>query len=356
MVIGYRFRLTAVFQRVCRVVLCVLTIKRAWFAALLLLTAVVAMAAPVPVIFDTDVGNDIDDVLALAMLHALHARGECRLIGVTLTNPADSIPRFTHMLNRFYGRTDLPVGVSEAKRTVGATRKFPDATLAAMPDAPSTGPQMAAVPLLRKLLAQSAEKVVIVQVGFSDNLSVLLDTKGDEYSPLDGRSLVAAKVSLLSMMAGDFGTGKPEYNVRIDVPSARKVITEWPTPVVLSPWEVGDAIRYPAASIERDYGYVKQHPVVIAYQNYQKMPYSRSTYDLTSVLVAVRPSAGYFDMSGPGRVEVADDGMTKFTADPAGSRRYLIVKPAERSRVIEAMTLLASQPPSGPLHGDRVVP
>jgi inosine-uridine nucleoside N-ribohydrolase len=305
-----------------------------------------AGAAPVPVIFDTDIGNDIDDVLALAMLHALDARAECRLIGVTLTNPADSIPRFTHLLNRFYGRTDLPVGVSQAKRTTGANRKYPDATLAEMPGAPSTGPTIPAVPLLRKLLAQSQEKVVIVQVGFSDNLSVLLDSKADEYSSLDGRALVSAKVSLLSIMAGDFDTGKPEYNVRIDVPSARKVITGWPTPVVLSGWEVGDAIRYPAASIERDYSYVRQHPVAIAYGHYQKMPYSRSTYDLTSVLYAVRPEAGYFELSAPGRVDVADDGKTTFTADPAGSRRYLIVKPAERARIVEAMTLLSSQPPA----------
>ena len=30
-----------------------------------------AAAAPVDVIFDTDMGNDVDDVLALGLLHAL---------------------------------------------------------------------------------------------------------------------------------------------------------------------------------------------------------------------------------------------------------------------------------------------
>ena len=46
-----------------------------------LLLAVCLMAnvcfAARPVIFDTDMGNDIDDALALAMLHALSDRGEC---------------------------------------------------------------------------------------------------------------------------------------------------------------------------------------------------------------------------------------------------------------------------------------
>jgi hypothetical protein len=44
---------------------------------LLLLLAGALTFAQVPVIFDTDMGNDIDDALALALLHALESRGEC---------------------------------------------------------------------------------------------------------------------------------------------------------------------------------------------------------------------------------------------------------------------------------------
>jgi inosine-uridine nucleoside N-ribohydrolase len=187
--------------------------------------------------------------------------------------------------------------------------------------------------------------VTIVQVGFSDNLSALLETKGDAYSPLDGRALVASKVALLSIMAGDFASPKPEYNVRIDVGAARRVIAGWPAPVVLSGWEVGAALPYPATSIERDYSYVKQHPVAIAYRAYRQMPYDRPTFDLTSVLYAVRPNAGYFDLSANGRVEIAEDGRTTFHTEASGSRRYLVVRPENRARIIEALTLLSSQPP-----------
>jgi hypothetical protein len=38
-----------------------------------------ATAQAIPVIFDTDMGNDIDDALALAMLHAFESRGEVRI-------------------------------------------------------------------------------------------------------------------------------------------------------------------------------------------------------------------------------------------------------------------------------------
>ena len=65
-----------------------------------------------PVIFDTDMGNDIDDALALAMLHALSDRGECQLIGVTLTNGHPAAVPYIRMVNRFYGRGDLPVGAA----------------------------------------------------------------------------------------------------------------------------------------------------------------------------------------------------------------------------------------------------
>src|ERR1035437_5815126 len=63
-----------------------------------------------PVILDTDTGNDIDDALALAVLHALSDRGECELIGVTLTNAHPAAVPYIQMSKGFYGRGDLPVG------------------------------------------------------------------------------------------------------------------------------------------------------------------------------------------------------------------------------------------------------
>src|SRR5579863_5229987 len=77
--------------------------------ATILLLAGACFAAR-PVIFDTDMGNDVDDALALAMLHALSDRGECRLIGVTLTNGNPSAVPYVQLVNNFYGRDDLPAG------------------------------------------------------------------------------------------------------------------------------------------------------------------------------------------------------------------------------------------------------
>ena len=317
-----------------------------------------AASKPVPLIFDTDVGNDIDDAMALGVIHALQDRGECKLLAVTVTKDNPHAAPYIDCVNTFYGRGDIPIGVVRkgvtphdgrynkqvATRTDGGKFRYPHDLLSGA-DAPE------AAGVLRQTLAAAKDgEVVVLQVGFATNLARLLDTKGDKHSPLDGVALVRKKVRLLSMMAGNFSTkGRDarfaEYNIKMDVHASRKLLANWPTPIVLSGWEIGEAIRYPGVSIQRDYLWVKHHPVREAYEFWGKMPYDRPTYDLTSVLYAVRPDRGYFGLSGPGRVRVDDDKYAAFTPAPAGPHRYLTVTPQQIAQVREALVMLCSQPP-----------
>src|SRR5947209_19127234 len=82
-----------------------------------------------PIIFDTDMGNDVDDALALAILHSLTDRGECELIGVTLTNANPAAVPYIRMVNRFYGRPDLPVGAALKSLKGGADDNYLSAAL-----------------------------------------------------------------------------------------------------------------------------------------------------------------------------------------------------------------------------------
>ena len=317
--------------------------------------AVTAQAEPLRVIFDTDVGNDVDDALALAMLHSLQSRGECMLLAVTLTKDCADAVAFTDVINTFYGRGEIPIGrvtngktpepgkflkaVTEARDANGALL-YPRqlAANATVPDA---------VTLLRKTLAAQADgSVVLIQVGFFTNLARLLDSPADEFSPLAGRDLVARKVKLLSAMAGRFTDKKSkEYNIYIDTPASQKLCRDWPTPVYFSPWELGDALKFPAVSIERDFSYVPHHPVTDAYRAYMKFPYDRPTWDLTSVLYAVRPDRGYFIVGEPGRITVNEKGQTEFNPDPQGKHFILSATPEQKARVLEALIQLSSQPP-----------
>ena len=150
-----------------------------------------AQTRPVPLIFDTDIGNDVDDVLALGMIHNLQSRGECRLLAVTITKDHELASAFTDAVNTFYGRGDIPIGVCRsgvtadqgkfnglaAERDNGSLR-FPH-DLMSDEDAPD------AVSVLRKALAAEADgSVVIAQVGFSTNLANLLNSPHDSQSAI----------------------------------------------------------------------------------------------------------------------------------------------------------------------------
>ena len=54
---------------------------------------------PVSLIFDTDMGNDIDDALALGVIHALQSRGECRLLAVTVSKDNTYSAPFIDLVN-----------------------------------------------------------------------------------------------------------------------------------------------------------------------------------------------------------------------------------------------------------------
>jgi inosine-uridine nucleoside N-ribohydrolase len=319
----------------------------------LLAACLLPSGAQVRVIFDTDMGNDIDDALALALLHALESRGEARLLAVTVTKDNPYAPLFVSVVNTFYGRGEIPVGMVRDGKTredgkyTRQTVEMKDASgkpLYARAMASDRAAPEAVALLRQTLAAQPDQSVVLVQVGFSTNLLRLLDSPPDPASPLGGRDLIRKKVRFLSVMAGLFPPAWAEYNVKIDIPSAQKLFSEWPGPIVCSGFEIGAKLKYPARSIENDFKWTARHPVADAYRFYMKMPYDRETWDLTSVLYAVRPDDGYFQLSAPGTIVVDDAGKTNFEKSPQGRHRHLLLDPAQAPRILEAMTLLASQP------------
>lgn len=320
-----------------------------------------AAAEPVRLIFDTDIGNDVDDVMALAMIHAIEARGGCRLLAVTVTKDHPKAAALVDAVNTFYGRGDVPIGVVRNGVTPDEGRflKLADDVGRYPHDLKSGADAPEAVGLLRRTLAAQPDgSVTLVQVGFFTNFVRLLASPPDGHSPLTGRELIQKKVTRLSVMAGAFQTVGAdnhflEFNVVQDVPAAQKLAKEWPTPILWSGFEIGIAAAYPHRSIERDFDYVPHHPIKEAYYLYEPPPHDRPTWDLTATLAALLPDAGYFTLSPPGHVEVADDGFTRFVkaADgsngaAAGRDRFLVMNALQAERVREALVWLTSAPPA----------
>lgn len=329
-------------------------------ACVALASCTTAYAQPVKLIFDTDMGNDVDDLMALSMIHSLQKRGAIELLAVTITKDHPQAAAFTDAVNTFYGYGDTPIGVvkngaakEQGKFNVLADAKNPDGSPRYPHDLKSGADAPEAVGLIRKLLAaQPDASVTIAQVGFFTNCARLLDSPADEHSPLAGRELIAKKVKLLSIMAGAFqtvhwNTRHLEYNVQLDVPAAQKLAKEWPTPVVWSGFEIGVAAAFPHVAIERDLNYVAHHPLKEAYYLYEPPPHDRPTWDPTAVLYAALPDRGYFSLSPPGNVTVENDAATLFrpTPDGKGRHRFLVMNAEQTARVREAIVQLSVEPP-----------
>jgi len=341
---------------------------------------------PVGVIFDTDMWSDIDDALALSMLHALTDRGEINLLAVTISTNDRWSASYVSLIDRFYEHPQIPIGrvgpggpdlESFRKRFPGVNwpvtryterlseRTNEDGTWVYPRNLSDGSSVPEATSLLRKTLAAQPDKsVVLIQVGYSTNLARLLKSPADGISALNGKQLIARKVRMLSVMAGNFGEavmdgkvlpkGSQEFNLLADVPSAQTLFSDWPTPIVASGFEVGLALPYPRESVEHDYQYVRNHPIQETYLTFCEerkasenwtCPHAHSTFDLTAVLYAVRPDRGYFSLSNQGSITVLDDGSSRFEEATGGRDRYLILRPDQKERVLEALTMLASEPP-----------
>lgn len=320
-----------------------------------------ALGAATPkLIIDTDLRSDVDDAGALALANALMDNGECELIGVVASQTGPAIVSAINAINTFYGRGDIPVGISPID-----DQRFDDFYAPVIGDPahyPSTQ-RNATVPestrLYRRLLNESPDgSVVIVVIGSQTCVNLLLaseaDFEGDGSIGRTGRDLVASKVRELVLMAGNFVDAQhPEHNIALDPAASQQIAATWPTPVVYSGFEIGRAIL--TGGRMRD---PETNPVAKAYELFPAGGIGNiapsASYDQTAVYYAVRGvNAGeepLWDLSEPGRVTFPES-LTRFAPAADGPHRYLIPK-APVERVAEVIEQLMTQPPKARMTPD----
>lgn len=299
---------------------------------------------PVPILLDTDIESDVDDVGALAILHALADLGEAEILAVVVCAGNPWSPLCADRLNHYFGRGELPVGTvrgpcvsRESKYTRQIAEEFPGRLTS--PD----GVPDALTVYRRTLAAQPDGSAVVVSIGYLTNLRNLLASGPDEFSDLGGIDLVARKVRLWVCMGGQFPSGR-EYNIYMDTEAARQTLAEWPTKIVFSGWEAG--LGETGARLRE---LPPTSPVRRAYELYGRIPHK--SWDLMTTLYAVRGigrdrSGGYWDLSPRGRMPLADDGSNTWQDDPAGNQRYQLCpdEPGMAKLVAEIDDLLMHQP------------
>jgi inosine-uridine nucleoside N-ribohydrolase len=312
---------------------------------------------PLGVIFDCDLGNSIDDALALALLYGFDGKNEARAVAVSVSKPNLKAAAFCDAIGRFYagevsgafnaaGRT-LPVGLTTegkspedtpmlteplAKRTADGKPVYPNGIETVI----DTADPMAVI--RNALTSQHPQNCVMVLTGPATNLAKVLNLPGV-------KDLIVAKAKTLVIAAGSYPGGSPEPQIKTDLEAAIKLFAEWPGPIVAVGQEIGDKLSYPGVSIEKDFAWSPAHPVADAYRAYKAMPYDAPASAMAAVLYAVRPQEGYFKLSEPGVIAVQPDGRTKFTASASGKHRHLILDEAQQEKIIKTYTEIASAKP-----------
>lgn len=305
------------------------------FAASLFFACSTQHEEKLPIIFDTDLGNDIDDAIALAMLYRYAEEGKVDILAIGLSKEGEAPAVCLDIFNHWYCHQDTPIGIIHNTVVCGNEDRNYALALSEMRDLKGNylyprdlnidhNALPEAVNVYRKHLAQADDSsVVMVAVGFATNMARLLESQADEYSELSGKELIAKKVKTLIVMAGSFdGTAHSEYNVKMDVKSYKNLVSQWPTDITFVPFELGIQVLYPASSIEN--GYRDGHPLAAAYKNYLEMPYDRPCWDPATLLYAVEGNY-LFKESECGTVTIADDGETIFTPNSNGRHKYLSV-------------------------------
>jgi hypothetical protein len=236
------------------------------------------------VIFDTDMGSDVDDAGALAVLHRLADLGEVQIAGVIFSSGKN---RFgvgvCDAINTWYGRGNLPLGQYQ-KDDVGDpsnsySRQIATATNVFHHNVVDHAPDLVSVykDLLRP--AQDAS-VTVLTVGHPHGLVWLLrDPQGAE--------LVRKKVLRWVAMGGTPEKPGRDWNLGENGTGAymHELLSTWPTDVYFSP--VGETVltgnrKLPATA--------PQNPVREAYRLWNNaLEKGRSSWDQVAVLYAIRP-------------------------------------------------------------------
>ena len=295
------------------------------------------------VILDTDIGSSTDDLFALEMLHRYEQEGRCRLLGVVVDRMGEANAAIADVMNTYFGyRAREGATPKIAETPIGLVREgiaappvwidygaLPTYTNAdGSPMFQRSVSDYGALPdgyvLYRRLLAaQPDHSVSICSIGFVTALAALLQSGGDEYSPLSGVELVRQKVKCIYQMGGVFGQSvEPDFNFSQGITFAQDFFRLWPEDVdmVFSPMEVGQEIEYTPEQVVSDIVWTDAHPIKQVYMTCNCNT-GQMMWDPMAVIQAVEGD-GLFTLSPRGTVTLTPQAETIFTPSATGNSRY----------------------------------
>jgi hypothetical protein len=307
---------------------------------------------PVGVMFDAALDAGIDPVLALAVLYGLQSQREARVATLSVSRYDLPTAAFCDALSRFLAgaanRYPAPVGMPAGGRQAQAGSPMVNAVLDKR--GPDGKPSYArginklndtadvAAQIRNGISAQQPDNGVVLVAGPLSNIAAALSLP-------DTAELVSKRVRALVIAA-------VEGDMRSDLAAARRVFSDWPSPLVMVDPGISATLRFPAAGLER-FSWAPDHPVADAYRAYRAMPYDAPLHAAAAALYTARPDSAFFALSGPGTFAISESGAARFVPSSGGRQRSLALAGGQGDAVVEAIMELASSQPPQPGRGGR---
>ena len=182
--------------------------------ALALFAGMTATAqARIPIILDTDIGDSIDDALALAF--ALHSPELDVRAVTTVIDDVESKTRLAWKMLGVYNRRDIPLAMGAPEPLLDPMTSVPSKEFDVLTrnDAIPDAARKRAADLIIETLLQARGKITIVAIGPMTNIALALKT--------DPR--IKNNIERIVIMGGAYLSSETEYNVKRDRTAAQIV-------------------------------------------------------------------------------------------------------------------------------------
>jgi len=266
------------------------------------------------VIFDTDIGDDIDDAFALAL--AVRSP-KLEVIGVTTAwGDTDLRARLAQRLLKAMGRTDIPVAAGPKTH---ASSTFSQARWAQLePEPPQGWPDATSFTL--GAIRRDPGQITLIAVAPFSNVGALIDRDPATFRKLKRVVLMGGSIH---RRYGDLGYfpdrgPEPEYNIMMDVASSKKLFTSG-VPIEMMPL---DSTQLKLDEVMRDTIFSQSTATTDAllslYEEWRASTGSPTPtlFDAMAVAEAIEPA---LCPTTPMHIEIDDNGFTRSSAGAANA-------------------------------------
>jgi purine nucleosidase len=209
--------------------------------ALVLLAGLTASAqARIPIILDTDIGDSIDDALALAF--ALHSPELDVRAVTTVIDDVESKTRLAWKMLSIYNRRDVALAMGASEPLLDPTMSAPSKefeVLTRNDTIPDTARKRAADLIIDTVL-QSRGKITIVAIGPMTNIALAIKT--------DPR--IKNNIERIVIMGGAYLSSETEYNVKRDR-TAAEIVFHSGVPITAVGLDVTSQCKLPEKDLDR---------------------------------------------------------------------------------------------------------